>query len=130
MIVGIPSNCIANEWPKLKPFFENFAKRSHGRWTAEGILDDVLNQRQQVFCVNNYQALVLTSVQKDSVNIDACAGAKRREWQDDVVDHMEEWAKALGKKYVISMARPGWSRFFKPRGFKEIHREFAIEVKQ
>ena len=129
MIVGIPSQCIEAEWSKIKPFFDNFEKRSHGRWTTEGLLQAVLNCRHQVFCVNNYQALVLTSIWPDSVNIDACAGYGRREWQDEVVDHMMEWAKALGKTYVISTARPGWSKFFKPKGFKEIHREYLIEVK-
>lgn len=64
----------------------------------------------------------------ESVHIVACSGSDRKAWQGEVVDYMMAWAKALGKKYVISMARPGWSKFFKPRGFKEIHREYLIEV--
>lgn len=129
MIVGIPSHQIEAEWENIRPFFENFEKRSHGRWTVESLLRNVLSCQNQVFSVNNYQALVLTSVMPESVNIDACSGSGRKEWQDEVVDHITEWAKVLGKKYVISMARPGWSKFFVPKGFKEIHREYLIEVK-
>ena len=129
MIFGIPAEQIESEWYKIEPFFENFAKRSHGRWTKKSLLHGVLNRQHQVFVVNNYQALVITSIWGDSVNIDACAGQGRKEWQDEVIDHMIEWAKVLGKKYVISMARPGWSKLFVPKGFKEIHREFLFEVK-
>ena len=128
MIRGILSSQILDEWEKIEPFFQNFAKRSQGRDTVDSILRDVLNRDRQVWSVNDYQALVVTSIYPDSVNIIAVSGERRKEWQDEVLDEMQKWATSLGKKYVISMARPGWDKFFKSKSYREIHREYMIEV--
>lgn len=128
MIKGIPSKEVHAEWEEIKPFLENFETRSHGRLSVDQMLRDILNLDRQVWRVNDYQALVLTSIYKDSVNIDAVSGAGRKEWQSEVLDEMKQWAAHLGKKYVISMARPGWDKFFRSEGYKEIHREYMIEV--
>lgn len=128
MITGIPSVQIPNEWERIRPFLENFAMRSHCRWTVDNLLMDLQNRQRQVWKVNDYQALFLTSIYPDSVHIDALSGKNRKDWQDDVLEAMEHWARALGKRHVISMARPGWHKFFKGKGYREIHREYLKEV--
>ena len=128
MIIGIPSVQIPDEWERIRPFLQNFASRSHGRMTVDSLLFDLQQRQRQVWRVDDYKALFLTSIFPDSVHIDALAGKNRKDWQDDVLEAMEQWARALGKRYVISMARPGWHKLFKGKGYREVHREYMIEV--
>lgn len=127
-VEGIQSARIPAEMSNIWPFLENFAARSHERLTAKGLLDACLARDKQVWKIGDWQGLCLTSVGQNEVNIEACAGIRRHEWQADLADEIEAWARALGKKRVFAKTRPGWAKFGKTRGYKEIHREFMIEV--
>lgn len=128
MIRGIPAADYHEYRDKIVPFFEGFAKRSLGRWTVDGLEADVANRDRQVWCINDFQALVLTSVGPESVNIDACSGVRRHEWQDEFDDIVRAWALQLGKRRIIALVRPGWARWGKTKGYREAHREMVMEL--
>lgn len=88
----------------------------------------LLEGKRQAWVVNDWQGLVLTDVTRLAVRITHGAGRNRNEWIDEFHAHIREWAKHLGKKRIISLARVGWSKDAKARGFRETHREFVMEL--
>lgn len=126
IVEGVP--CGEVDFPKIEDFLENFARRSLGRWTVESLMQSILGREKQVWKINDYQALCLTSVGHESVNIEACAGIRRHEWQGALDDELRRWARALGKKRIIALVRPGWAKFGKAQGYKEAHREMVLDL--
>ncbi len=128
MIHGI----LSGEAPMVKdrvwPFLENFAQRSDGRWTAQELFAAICCADKQLWVVGDYQAVLLTSVGPEWVNIEHCAGHGRMGWQQAIDDEICDWARATGKKRVFALTRPGWAKYGKLRGYREIHREFVKEL--
>lgn len=128
MINGV----LASQYPEYRdrilPFLRNFCARDKDGVSVDDLEADILRQERQVWCINNFQALALTYIVPDAVRISHCGGVRRKEWQVELENDMKEWAKALGKKRVITLARPGWAPHFKARGCKELHREFMLEI--
>lgn len=128
MIVGIPSRELGLVQDQVWPFLENFAERSLGRVTAEGLFEAIRVRDRQLWVLGDWQAVVLTSVGRESVTIEHCAGTDREDWQQEVDETICAWARSLGKRRVFSLARPGWAKYARERGFREIHREWVKEI--
>ena len=128
MISGLPSTMISNVKDEIWPFLEGFAERSHRRWTAASLWVDLLGSDKQAWLIGDWQAVCITSVSKHAIHIEACAGVRRHEWQEKLDDTLAEWARELGKDRIFAKTRPGWAKFGKKRGYKEIHREFVRSI--
>lgn len=128
MISGLPSSILPSVQAEIWPFLEGFAARSHGRWTADGIWKELMEHDKQAWLIGDWQAVCVTSVSNHAIHIVACAGVRRHEWQDKLDSALEEWARELGKSRIFAMTRPGWAKYGKKRGYKEIHREFVREL--
>lgn len=128
MIRGVTAAQYPAERDRILPFLKNFVDRSHGEWRLEEAERDILNRERQVWCINDYQAVAMTHLTAEAVRIDACGGVRRHEWQEELDDELRAWGRALGKKRVIATVRPGWARFGKARGYREIHREMMLEI--
>lgn len=130
MIDGILASEFAKNWEHIKPAFENFEARSDERWTIPYLVEEVMAKRKQVWKVNDWQAIAVTSVGPDHryVTLEACYGEGYQEWYAELEGVLEAWAKALGAKRMFGMARPGWTKAFKAQGYREIHREFVKEI--
>lgn len=130
MITGILSTELAENWEHIRPAFESFAERSDERWTVEFLAHEVLMRQKQVWKVNDWQAVAVTSVgpNADYVTLEACYGEGYQDWYAELEGELERWAKALGAKRMFGLARPGWTKAFKAQGYREIHREFVKEI--
>ena len=128
MIWGIPASRIGPHVQRLLPFLQNFADRSHSRWSVPGILDEIASEDVQVWVCNDFQAVALTRVWPEAVSIVACAGSERGEWCEDLEAEIRLWAKSKGKRHLLIDGRPGWSRWLKSLGYQEAHREMVVEL--
>lgn len=128
MIWGIRAADVPLYAGKLAPFLINFAEHSHARSTAIQLLEAVMREEMQAYVVDDFKAVCLTSVHPEHIEINCCAGSDREDWQDDLEAHVAEWAEAIGKKRLIMITRPGWSRWAKTRGYKIAHTELVREL--
>lgn len=130
MIEGIWAEELAQEWEHIKPAFENFAERSDGRWSVPYLVESVLTKQKQIWKVNDWQAVVVTSVGPNAeyVTMEAAYGSDMKDWYHELQEIVEMWAKEMGATRMFGMARPGWTKAFKAEGYKEIHREFVKEL--
>lgn len=128
MIWGIQSADIPAYAERLAPFLINFAERSHNRATAIQFLDELLVADAQAWVCDDFKAVCLTSVHPEHVEINCCSGEDRAEWQDDLEAEIAAWAKHLGKKRVIMIARPGWQKWARGKGYKPAHVELVRDL--
>lgn len=128
MINGIPAAQYLDYREKVLPFLSKFAELSLGRATVESLEAAIGRRERQVWAINEFQAVCVTSLSPESVNIDFAAGVRRHEWQQELDEEMRKWARALGKKRVIAHVRPGWSKWGNSRGYKEAYREMVLEI--
>ena len=128
MIWGMNASDVPAYAERLAPFLLNFAEKSHARTTAIQLLDQIQAEHMQVYVVDEFKAVCLTTVHPEHVEINCCAGSDREEWQDDLEAHIREWALFLGKKRVIMITRPGWSKWAKTKGYRIAHTELIVEL--
>ena len=128
MIRGIPAADYARHRSLIWPFLQGFAGRDLDGVTAEEMEAEILARECQVWAIKDFQALCITRVTRDAVRIERCAGIRRHEWQEELGAELKAWARALGKKRIVSLARPGWAGTAKKHGYREAHREFVLEV--
>lgn len=126
----MPSTSLADEWENIFPAFKSFEERSDGRWTVDYLINEVVRRHKQVWNVNDWQAVALTSVGPEAayITMEACYGRDMGEWYAELEETIEAWAKALGARRMFGLARPGWTKAFKAQGYREIHREFVKEI--
>lgn len=113
---------------RLAPFLIDFADHSQARATAIQLLEAVMDERMQAYVVDDFKAVCLTSVHPEHVEINCCAGSDREDWQDELEAHIAEWARAMGKKRVVMITRPGWSKWAKTKGYGLSHVELVREL--
>lgn len=128
MIWGMNARDVPLYAGKLAPFLLNFAEHSHARSTAIQLLEAVMREEMQVYVVDDFKAVCLTSVHPEHIEINCCAGVDREDWQDALEAHIAEWAAHLGKKRMIMITRPGWSKWARTRGYKTAHVELVKEL--
>lgn len=128
MIWGMHSSDVPAYVERLAPFLVNFAEKSHARTTAVQLLDEVMAKNMQIYVVDDFKAVCLTTVHPEHVEINCCAGSEREDWQDDLEAHIAEWALFLGKKRVIMITRPGWQKWARGKGYKPAHVELVKEL--
>ena len=128
MIVGALSpEQVREYWPHIRPFFENFEERTQGDVDADQLFEEVQDGQRQCWAAigdKGVQAVALTEVAglRGRVWVEYCAGERREEWQDQIMDAIEAWAKDNGSPGVLTFSRTGWTPFLKGRGYRETHR--------
>lgn len=128
MIEGILSTEFFRVRDQVRPFLESIAKRDLDGTTVEEMEMEFLNKTNQLWVINNFQAICVTRVTREAVRVEAATGVNRRAWQGELDDHLREWAKALGKKRVVGLVRPGWYKWAKTQGYRLVHSQLAVEV--
>ncbi|NJM13957.1 MAG: hypothetical protein HC889_20825 [Synechococcaceae cyanobacterium SM1_2_3] len=128
MIWGIAPEDIPAYSGRLAPFLLNFSDRSLKRATAVELLECAMDGTMQIYVADDFKAVCMTSVHPEHVEINCCSGEDREDWQDDLEAHIAEWAMFLGKKRVIMIARPGWQKWAKTKGYRQTHVELAREL--
>lgn len=128
MIEGVALGDFDKVRDSVRGYLEGVAARDLDGATVDDIERDIITGRSQLWLINEGQAICLTCITKEAVRVEAAVGSKRREWQEELDDHLKNWAKALGKKRVVGLVRPGWYKWAKTQGYRLVHSQIAIEV--
>lgn len=125
MIEGIPAAIYPAYRDRIWPFLEGFEARDLDGVTAIDLDAEIRSRDRQVWSIKDFQAVCLTFLTDDAVRISHCAGVRRHEWQEALDDELQAWGRALGKKRIVALVRPGWARWGRTRGYREAHREMT-----
>ena len=129
-IRGIPVADVPDHWDRLEPFLQSVAERSAQRWPLNEIRRCCYNGVVQVWvveCGEDWKAVGLTEIKETAIEVLGVTGSDRHLWQD-LFPEIEEWARKLGRAHMFINARPGWTKFLKGLGYREVHREFGKKL--
>jgi len=124
-------------WPILRDRIAAACARSGGKYLPADILKEVAAGRMHVFAVTPLarddasadapppiQAIAIAEItqfpRRRVCRVLACTGEKTSEWLDKLAE-IEAWARRCGCTAIEPVARPGWERKLKSRGYRKTH---------
>lgn len=119
-LVAVPHFVAEQCWPEVLPFIERYlAKAKEHRWTADDLLQSIVERDRQLWIVANedgaLRTVVLTGIinypRVRECNIFMVSGDMTvlDDWRN-IEEKLVEWAAESGCHYVSSMARRGSMR--------------------
>lgn len=135
-ITGVKRHELPAVLPRIREYFDSFAKRAKGEVSAEELILSVVQGRRQCWLAldgSEIKACALTRIEvnpKRTLVLDYCAGRDRHGWRDDLVAELRAWAESLGSGRFRIVCRPGWERELKPLGFRRTHVVMEIDLGQ
>lgn len=126
-VLGVPSEDFERIEKHLEWHFASFEDRSKGTLKAEELAEDVKRGERQCWIVwdGTIRACALTEVNDRhlrTVTVTHCAGRGRSDWQDLLMAELAAWARHIEAQRLITVSRPGYTKFLKSIGFRETHR--------
>lgn len=126
VIVGVPSTLIDEIWPLVDRMLLEACERGRGKEIPDDIRLALNASDLQLWLLwdGTLRGLVVTEIvrhpRKTCCRIRFCVGRGRETWQHHIAT-IERWAKAQGCAAMELIARPGWSRLLKNRGYAVTH---------
>lgn len=133
-IIGIKADDFTKIQHHVLWHFQSFEDRSNGQALACDLAREVMTADRQCWLAEDdgeVRACALTQVvdgRMRVVEITHCAGQGREDWQQPLIEEITEWAKHIGAGRLISINRPGHTKFLKTMGFRETHRVMEHEL--
>ena len=128
MIRGIPASDYPAVEAKVWPFLARIQRHDKDGITAQDYHQMIVNRERQLWVLGDWEAIALTLITPEAVRLEWVVGKNRHKWQDVLDDELRKWGKALGKKRLLVMARPGWAKLAKERGYREMQRAFEVKL--
>lgn len=133
-LVGLEASKVQKLWPSLRSYFESFASRSNGRYSAETLRRSVIEKDMQCWVAQDegqIYACGLTEVQTTDTgqkwgHMGFLAGRERKRWVA-LADELLRIARSNGMDGLTVHCRLGWAKFMKQKGFEETHRIFEVK---
>jgi hypothetical protein len=122
---------LPDAWPTVGPLIALACARSSGKFLPQDVARAVAEGRFQLWVGiegpksgHAIHVMLLTRIatypRLTVCELLACVGDDRVGWEH-LLDAIEHWAKARGCALVQPIARPGWERVLKERGYRKTH---------
>lgn len=128
MVEGITAQQYPMLRDKIWPHLERLERHDKDGQTAEEYEEKILARDLQVWSLNEFEAIAVTTVSRDAVRLEWVVGRNRHNWQEDLDKALRSWATHLGKKRILVTARPGWASFAKKTGYREAYRTYEAKL--
>lgn len=129
---GIPQNHVNDVWPDVALMVADALSHGNSRVSISDVYEGMLRGLYQLWVVhdkNAIKAVVVTEIVKTAAckfcSIFIVIGEGREYWQDQIY-LIEDWAKSLGCEKVVALARYGWKKILK--SYKVSHIELEKEL--
>lgn len=121
----------AAHWGHVQPMLQRALDRFDYGSDSDDILMDIINGGRQLWLISE-DAIAITSVSvlpKFSVlDISLLAGDRIDLWLGDIVIAFNNYAEAIGCKYIDGFGRKGWTKKLEAYGFKPYSYDVRLEV--
>jgi len=131
----IPTEHVLVVWPTVDEMLEKAAGTTDGRFDKLSILDELIENRIQLWVVYEDSipvAAVTTRLSQfrefKSLSIDWVGGEKMGEWIDQVLSTIKLFAKDNGCKRLEGRGRTGWKRVLKRYGWRPQYIAYEVEL--
>jgi hypothetical protein len=121
---GIPLRDLHLAWPALWPLLEPAVRRTPDK---PDVLARLIAREAQLWAVYDEETPVAAIVTQLTLAPDGkrlrlwlVGGRGVRDWADELVARIEDWARSLGCVALWGSGRDGWDRIVKQRGGRSI----------
>lgn len=125
-VEGVPAADFFEVADIVRPFFARLERHDKDGMTAQEYEAEILDRRLQLWRLGDWEAIAITKVTREAVRLEWVVGKNRNHWQDMLDEELRKWGRAMGKKRLIVLARPGWASLAKRRGFRELQRAYEV----
>ncbi len=125
LIVSVLTSADVKEhWQRLRPFFGEFVKLSHGEATERDLRTAISKGTRQCWvCFDGeIKAVALTETNRGGVWLDFCAGEDVSAWRGTLLREVKAFSGRESNGVVKVFGRAGWDKFMKDQGFKPTYR--------
>ena len=125
---GIPLAEYAAHRDWVWPFLLEIERHDKDGQSAREYEEQIQARDLQVWALGEREGVCLTRVTREAVRLEWVAGKNRNRWQKDLDRALRDWARALGVKRLIVLARPGWASLAKELGYREFQRGYEVRL--
>ena len=131
----IPDQHVYNVWSRMYPYMEKAAEYTHGRYSADDILDSITQYDHQLWAAFEDDKIVGVTVtyfkqypRKKCLDLVFCAGDEGMQWKDPMLKMLQHWAYDNDCDSIEATGRLGWAGIFKNDGYKPMWQIFELPV--
>lgn len=115
-IGGVPAVQVMKVWDRLEPLLKRVVKPNTG-YTTEHVLTELQLNKMQAWVVNDFQAVVITSIVVKPLHnvlfVLFLAGDYMDDWLPDLVEFLDDAAVKADCEAVEFQGRKGWGKINK-----------------
>ena len=123
-VEGVLAPEAVEHWGVIEPMLNRILKQYDVGYTTEDVLTALQLREMQLWRIGDWDAIAVTEIYKTpqflALMVIFMAGDGMNEWFDDVMELLEQFARAHGCKFVEARGRRGWVRVGKERGYEEM----------
>ncbi|MCG7904417.1 MAG: hypothetical protein JAY60_18570 [Candidatus Thiodiazotropha weberae] len=125
-VIGVPVECLDLAYPHVAYAITKVREKQPRCPTPEKVYQALLDKTMQLLLVvqddQTVKATAVTEIETDGGNkvcrVVALHGEDMSEWFDDLVYHVEQFARQNDCTHLELQGRLGWQKMFKQNGFQ------------
>jgi hypothetical protein len=130
-IAGVRAEDLPRHLRAIEPMLASIAERGRGIYSVSDLCRAIANEEFQLWIVTRLRVgerAIVAAGLTELVNhpgmrvcrLIAWTGEGHEDWLH-LLDDIEAWARQAGARRMIPIARPGWKKALKQRGYSETH---------
>lgn len=131
----VPAEHAQGLWPQLQPYMEQAAEYTYGRYTADDILDSVIQYDHHLwiaFVGAEIKGFTVTRIAQypriKCLDMVFCAGDDGMDWKQPMLKMLQHWGHDSGCDRIECSGRVGWAKIFKDDGYKALWQVYELPV--
>jgi len=134
-INAIPSVRVPEIWPRIECELPKVLDRRYCGYTVEDVYSELMQNRMQLWVINDFDAIVVTSVQiyptQKSVLVPFLVGENSDKWLGDLHNTLVEYGKYNGCDIIEFQGRRGWRKKHKDfPEYRELYTTFIFDMRE
>jgi hypothetical protein len=131
----IPTEHVADVWPRLTAHIDKVAEYTYGRYDPEDVLESITQYDHNLWLAfegEDIKGITITSFKQypriKCLDMVFCAGDEGMEWKAPMLEMLQHWAYDNECDRIESSGRLGWSKIFKGDGYKALWQTYELPV--
>jgi hypothetical protein len=132
----VPQDAVRLVWKDVDRVLEKSVATVKNKSSTIDVLDGVFDGTYALWVVldedNNIVAAFTTRLivypQRRALALDWVGGTRMKEWADQMIDTMRQYAREVGCEHLEGYGRKGWGRFLEKYGFYPEYIAYRMEL--
>ena len=131
----IPTEHVADVWPRLTAHIDKVAEYTYGRYDPEDVLESITQYDHNLWLAfegEDIKGVTITCFKQypriKCLDMVFCAGDEGMEWKAPMLKMLQHWAYDNECDRIESSGRVGWAKIFKGDGYKALWQTYELPV--